>query len=187
MRITMLLLVSLLSIATARADEVAQPVQCDLPLAQRLVAAATAAPDAAMDDGRLYGMQRWRKPTGRGYWMLKFPGLLSCAYTVSAIFKGACHPIGEIASVNGVDAKLAGWKKIMATRDLRPGDVVFWKPVPGTILGFKCPGHWHVGISLGGDRTIDNDWWSGMPKQDDLDRTCTVFHHARRPPSPSPN
>lgn len=158
------------------------PIPCELPLAQRLVSAATAAPKAATDDGRLYGMQRWRKPTGRGYWLLHFPGLLSCAYTVSAIFQGACHPIGEIASVKGMDAKLATWKKITVARDLRPGDVVFWKPVRGTILGFKCPGHWHVGISLGGDATIDNDWWSGKPKQGELDRSCTAFAHARRPP-----
>src|SRR5208337_2243427 len=63
---------------------------CDGPLSERLLKAAVAAPEAAQDDGTLYGMQRWRKPTGRSYLGLKFPGLLSCAYTVSAIFREAC-------------------------------------------------------------------------------------------------
>jgi len=155
---------------------------CGGPLAQRLLAAAVAAPDAVADDGSLYGVRRWRPPTGRSYLGLKFPGLLSCAYTVSAIFRAACHPIGEIASVKGVDAALGKWRKLTNARELRPGDVVFWKPTRGTILGFKCPGRWHVGISLGGEQTIDNDWWSGKPKQGSLDRTCTAFAYARRPP-----
>jgi len=158
------------------------PTHCEGPLSQRLLKAAVAAPDAAQDDGTLYGMQRWRKPTGRSYVGLKFPGLLSCAYTVSAIFREACHPIGDIGSVKGIDAALVKWQKIRDARELGPGDVVFWKPVRGTILGFKCPGHWHVGISLGGDSTIDNDWWSGKPKKGSLERACTTFAYARRPP-----
>lgn len=158
----------------------AQQAHCDGPLSQRLYNAAIAAPDSAKDDGTLYGMQRWRKPTARSYVGLKFPGLLSCAYTVSAIFKEACYPIGEISSVKGIDAALAKWQKVADARKLKPGDVVFWKPVPGTILGFKCPGHWHVGISLGGDSTIDNDWWSGKPKKGDIERACTTFAYARR-------
>ncbi len=158
------------------------PTHCDGPLSERLLKAAVAAPEAAEDDGTLYGMQRWRKPTGRSYVGLKFPGLLSCAYTVSAIFREACHPIGEVASVKGIDAALVNWRKIRDARQLSPGDVVFWKPVPGQVLGFKCPGRWHVGISLGGDSTIDNDWWSGKPKKGSLERACTTFAYARRPP-----
>lgn len=164
------------------ATDVAPGVACDMPLPQRLVLAAQAAPAAATPDGKLYGVDRWRKPTGQSVWGLKFPGLLSCAYTVSAIFRGACHPIGEIASVKGVDAKLARWAKITDLRDLRPGDVVFWRPARARVFGFPCPGRWHVGISLGGDKTIDNDWWSGVPKQGELDRSCTRFAYARRPP-----
>ncbi len=159
-----------------------RPTQCDRPLAQRLFEAASAAPEAARDDGTLYGMQRWHGATSRSYLGLKFPGLLSCAYTVSAIFRAACHPIGERASVKGVDVALARWTKITKARDLKRGDVVFWKPTQGTILGFKCPGHWHVGISLGGDETIDNDWWSGKPTRGSLARSCTTFAYARRPP-----
>ena len=169
-------------VPVAYAGSVAPPTHCDGPLSQRLVKAAMDAPTAAQDDGTLYGMQRWRKPTGRSYLGLKFPGLLSCAYTVSAIFREACHPIGEIASVNGVDAALVKWQKVRDARKLNPGDVVFWKPVPGNILGLKCPGRWHVGISLGGDSTVDNDWWSGKPKKGSLERACTTFAFARRPP-----
>jgi hypothetical protein len=156
---------------------------CDGPLSQRLVNAAIGAPKAAQNDGTLYGMQRWKQSTGRSYVGLKFPGLLSCAYTVSAIFKGACHPIGEISSVRGIDGALAKWQMIRDPRELKPGDVVFWKPVRGTILGLKCPGHWHVGISLGGDSTIDNDWWTGMPKKGRIARECTTFAYGRRPTS----
>ena len=172
----------LLLASVAFAGSPAPAARCQGPLSERLVTAATAAPDAAQDDGTLYGVKRWRKPTERSYLWLKFPGLLSCAYTVSAIFRQACHPIGEIASVKGIDAALSKWKKISNVRDMKPGDVVFWKPVRGTILGFKCPGHWHVGIFLGGDSTIDNDWWSGMPKKGTLERSCTAFAYGRRPP-----
>jgi hypothetical protein len=160
----------------------AAPTRCDRPLPRRLYEAAVAAPDAARDDGTLYGMQRWERSTGQSYLGLHFPGLLSCAYTVSAILRAACHPIGRVASVRGVDAALAAWPKISDPRALRAGDVVFWKPTRGTILGFKCPGHWHVGVSVGGDATVDNDWWSGKPKRSTLDRSCTAFAYARRPP-----
>lgn len=156
--------------------------RCHGSLSERLVSAAVAAPAAAREDGSLYGVKRWRGPTGRSYLWLKFPGLLSCAYTVSAILREACHPVGEVASVKGIDAALATWRKVDKAASLQPGDVVFWKPVRGTILGFKCPGHWHVGISLGGDSTIDNDWWSGMPKKGSLARSCTAFAYGRRPP-----
>jgi hypothetical protein len=177
------LTISLLAASAAvGADSDGRPTRGELPLARRLVEAAEAAPDAARDDGTLYGVQRWRAPTGRGYLGLKFPGLLSCAYTVSAIFRGACHPIGELASVKGVDAALAGWRKVTKRGDLKPGDVVFWKPTGGTYLGFTCPGHGHVGFFIGGDATIDNDWLSGKPKRGTLDRACTVFAYARRPP-----
>jgi hypothetical protein len=30
--------------------------------------------------------------------------------------------------------------------------------------------------------TIDNDWWSGMPKKGSLERSCTAFAYGRRPP-----
>lgn len=173
----------LLTGTVAYADSWAPPTQCDLPLPQRLYEAAIAAPSAAQSDGKLYGVQRWRGTTDSSYVGLKFPGLLSCAYTVSAIFKGACRPIGELASVAQVDAALATWPKIANMRELKRGDVVFWKPVPGKIMGFKCPGHWHVGISLGGELTMDNDWWSGQPKMSTLKRDCTVFAYARRPPA----
>jgi hypothetical protein len=167
---------------SAHAAVAAVPTQCSLPLPQRLAEAAAAAPAAAGDDGTLYGVQRWRGTTGASHLGMKFPGLYSCAYTVSAIFRAACHPIGELASVKGVDTALAKWPKVANSAELKPGDVVFWKPVSGTAFGFKCPGHWHVGISLGGDATIDNDWWSGMPKKSRLDRSCTAFAYARRPP-----
>jgi hypothetical protein len=170
----------------AGAEPDGRPTKCELPLVRRLLEAAEAAPDAVRDDGSLYGVRRWRSPTGRSYFGLRFPGLLSCAYTVSAIFRGACHPIGELASVKAVDAALAGWRKVTKRSELKPGDVVFWKPTGGTILGFKCPGHWHVGFSVGGDVTIDNDWWSGKPKRGNLDRACTVFAYGRRPPEPAP-
>jgi hypothetical protein len=179
---TKLALATLLLASVAYAGSAAPSGRCQGPLAERLAKAAMAAPAAAQDDGTLYGVKRWRKPTGRSYLWLKFPGLLSCAYTVSAILREACHPVGEIASVKGIDAALANWQKVPDARDLKPGDVVFWKPVHGTVLGFKCPGHWHVGISLGGDTTIDNDWWSGKPKKGTLERSCTAFAYGRRPP-----
>ena len=126
--------------AGACAESWTPPTQCDRPLPQRLYDAAVAAPGAARDDGMLYGVQRWRGATGSSHLGLKFPGQLSCAYTVSAIFKGACHPIGELASVAKVDAALAKWPKIANARELKPGDVVFWRPVRGTVLGFQVPG-----------------------------------------------
>jgi hypothetical protein len=174
--------VTLMLASVANAGSAAPTARCRGSLSDRLVAAASAAPDAADDDGTLYGVKRWRKPTGRSYLWLKFPGLLSCAYTVSAIFREACDPIGDIASVKGIDAALSKWQKIPNSRDLKAGDVVFWKPARGTLLGFKCPGHWHVGISLGGELTIDNDWWSGMPQKGTLERSCTAFAYGRRPP-----
>jgi hypothetical protein len=171
---------ALLAIAAPAHAE--SPTSCERPLARRIYEAALAAPDAARDDGTLYGMQRWERSTGNSYLGMKFPGLLSCAYTVSAILRGACHPIGRIASVKGVDAALAGWRKIADVRTLKPGDVVFWRPTGGRILGWRCPGHWHVGVSLGADATVDNDWWSGKPKRSTIDRSCTAFAYARRPP-----
>jgi hypothetical protein len=182
MNVLMLPMCLLLLSAGAPTNAGQAPTHCDRPLARRLFEAAVAAPEAAQADGTLYGMQRWRQPTGRSYLGLKFPGLLSCAYTVSAIFRAACHPIGERASVKSVDVALAKWKKVTSARDLKPGDVVFWKPTRGSILGFKCPGHWHVGFSVGGDSTIDNDWWSGKPTRGSLQRACTSFAYARRPP-----
>jgi cell wall-associated NlpC family hydrolase len=76
--------------------------------------------------------------------------------------------------VKGIDAAIVKWPKIRDERELSPGDVVFWKPVPGRVLGFKCPGHWHVGISLGGDSTIDNDWWTCKPMKGSLEKACTT-------------
>ena len=159
------------------------PAHCAGRLSQRLYTSALAAPGAALDDGTLYGMQRWRSGTGYTFLGVDFPGLLSCAYTVSAIFREACHPIGELPSVSRVASILANWRKITQPREIEPGDVVFWKPKPGKILGFSCPSHWHVGISLGGDATVDNDWWSGMPKVSSLSRTCKQFAYALRPPN----
>lgn len=178
------LLFLLLLCTCAQAAPWKSPTHCDLPLPQRLYESAMAAPGATGSDGRLYGIQRWRKTTGSSHYGMEFPGLLSCAYTVSAIFQGACLPIGELASVTEVEAKLAKWQKIASAPELKRGDVVFWRPVPGKILlGFNCPGHWHVGISLGGDLTMDNDWFSGKPQIGRLSRNCTVFDHARRSPS----
>ncbi len=172
--------------ADAGADTWKPPTRCELPLAQRLYESAMAAPDAAGRDGTLYGVQRWRGTTGKRELGLRFPGLLSCAYTVSAIFRGACQPIGELASVSAVEARLAKWRKVGNAAELQRGDVVFWRPVPGHVLGFKCPGHWHVGIALGGDLTMDNDWWTGQPRVGRLARPCTAFDHARRPPGQAP-
>ena len=160
----------------------ASPAQCAGRLSQRLYASAVAAPGAALDDGTLYGMQRWRSGTGYTFWGIHFPGLLSCAYTVSAILRAACHPIGELSAVSQIASKLATWHKITDRRDIERGDIIFWKPVQGKIWGFSCPGHWHVGISLGGDATVDNDWWSGKPRVSTLSRTCTQFTYALRPP-----
>jgi hypothetical protein len=179
---TLLALVMLAGTAArATAGEMPAP-SCQGPLAQRLHDAAVAAPAAARDDGTLYGMQRWEPTTGKSFLGVHFPGLLSCAYTVSAILQRACHPIGRRGAVREVAAALSGWRKITDPRDLQAGDVVFWRPVRGTILGFPCPGHWHVGVSLGGEATIDNDWWTGKPTSGSLDRTCTKFTYARRPP-----
>jgi hypothetical protein len=49
--------------ALAYPDSAIGAVHCEGPLSQRLFEAALAAPDAAQDDGTLYGIQRWRKPT----------------------------------------------------------------------------------------------------------------------------
>jgi hypothetical protein len=102
---------------------------------------------------------------------------------VSAILKEACHPVGALAAVREVDEALAAWPRITAPGALRAGDVICWRPTRGSILGFRCPGHWHIGVSLGGDATVDNDWFSGKPKRDTLDRACRTFDHARRPPT----
>jgi hypothetical protein len=162
------------------------PVACRGPgrrtLRERLAMAALAAPEAAQDDGTLYGMQRWRPATGRTILGMRFPGLLSCAYTVSAIFRGACHPIGQLPTVRQVDEALAHWPKVTDPRALSAGDVVFWRPSARTPIGVKCPGHWHVGVSLGGALTVDNDWWSGKPIVNTIERSCRSFAHARRPP-----
>lgn len=177
------LLCMLLFISSAQADSWRPPTGCDLPLPQRLYESAMAAPAATKRDGMLYGMQRWRKTTGSSQYGFDLPGLLSCAYTISAIFKGACHPIGELPAVAQVEAKLAKWQNITDASALKRGDVVFWRPVPGgKVFGFKCPGHWHVGIALGGELTMDNDWWTGKPRVGQLKRSCTAFDHARRPP-----
>ena len=125
----------LLLILVASALAVAAPEEpsdhCDGPLTQRLLEAAVKAPSAAGNDGTLYGMQRWHPPTSRSILGMKFPGLLSCAYTVSAILRKACHPIGEIAAVKEVDMALKNWAKVTRPEYLKPGDVVFWKPFFG--------------------------------------------------------
>lgn len=155
--------------------------QCEPPLAQRLTRAALASPDAVLRDGSLYGVQRWTVATRASYLGLEFPGLLSCAYTVSAIFRAACHPIGNLASVSAVDATLSRWPKVTKIEDLQPGDVVFWRPRRTGM--FRCPNtHWHVGIAVGNGRTVDNDWWSGMPEKHSVSRLCLTFAYARRVP-----
>lgn len=167
---------------TAALGKGADVTQCVGPLSLRLVGAALNAPRVANRDGTLYGLQRWRPGTNQTYLGVAFPGLLSCAYTVSAIFGAACHPIGALASVGQVDAALSGWRKVTNLSELQPGDVVFWRPRKAKILGVSCPNtHWHVGISVGGDRTVDNDWWSGQPQLSTIARLCLEFAYARRP------
>jgi hypothetical protein len=157
------------------------PAGCRAPLAERLYRAALAAPEAAREDGTLYGMKRWTPSTARTFMGRTYPGVLSCAYTVSAIFAAACHPIGRVASVKGIDAALGRWRKVTDAGALEPGDIVFWKPAGGSYLGFECPARWHVGVSLGGDDVIDNDWSTGMPRRSAIDRPCKAFAYARRP------
>jgi hypothetical protein len=152
------------------------------PLAQRLADAALQAPALAQSHGALYGMARWNAATERTYLGKTFPGMLSCAYTVSAILREAGHPVGALASVRQVDSALSTWPKISDPDALRPGDVVFWKPRRVPVLGSLCgTTHWHVGISTGGNRTVDNDWWSGQPRSNTIGRICSVFAYARRP------
>jgi hypothetical protein len=147
-----------------------------------LVAAAQAAPAAVQADGALYGMQRWIAWTKRSYFGVAFPGLLSCAYTVSAIFEEACHPIGRIASVSAVDAALSRWQKIDVQDKVEAGDVVFWRPRQLPVVHRLCGAHWHVGVATGDGRTVDNDWFSGKPENCGMSRLCVAFDHARRPP-----
>lgn len=150
-------------------------------LAARVAAAAEGAPAAAKEDGMLYGMQRWHAATQQTLVGLKFPGLLSCAYTVSAILREAGHAIGQQASVAGVDTALSAWPKVTDPQALLPGDVVFWKPRPGSFFGIRCPStHWHVGIFVGSGDTVDNDWLSGLPARHSLSRACLVFAYGRR-------
>lgn len=156
-------------------------MQCGQPLAQRLTQAALASPNAVQQDGSLYGVQRWTAATHASYFGLQFPGLLSCAYTVSAIFRAACHPIGNLASVSAVDAALSRWPKVTAIEELKPGDVVFWRPRRTGILRCRTT-HWHVGIAVRDGRTVDNDWWSGKPEEHSVSRLCSVFAYARRAP-----
>ncbi len=152
-------------------------------LAHRLADAALEAPSAVQLDGSLYGMPRWNAATQRTYLGMKFPGLLSCAYTVSAILRKAGHPVGALASVRQIDSALSGWPKITDPATLQPGDVIFWKPRRVPVLGSICGTvHWHVGISTGGTQTIDNDWRSGEPRANNVSRVCSVFAFARRPP-----
>ncbi|RQH05648.1 CHAP domain-containing protein [Paraburkholderia dinghuensis] len=166
----------LLVLQFAKADE---PVR---PLAQRLTDAAMNAPASAQPDGSLYGMTRWNASTQGTFLGVKFPGMLSCAYTVSAILREAGYPVGRLASVRQVDSALSGWTKISEPNALQPGDVVFWKPRRVPVLGSLCgTTHWHVGISTGGNRTVDNDLWSGQPRPNTVSRVCSVFAYARRP------
>ena len=156
--------------------------QCVGPLSLRLAGAALNAPRVANSDGTLYGLQRWRPSTDQTYLGVAFPGFLSCAYTVSAIFGAACHPIGALASVGQVDYDLSVCKIMTNLNEVQPGDVIFWRPRKAKIVGVSCPNtHWHVGISVGGDRTVDNDWWSGQPRLNRIARLCSDFAYARRP------
>lgn len=183
--VLMLLLVHVMSARiNARAASPAGAVtaaKC-LPSAQSITWAALAAPDHTLPDGSLYGMQRWTSATRASYFGMKFPGLLSCAYTVSAILHAACYPIGHLAAVSQVASALSQWTKISDIDDLRPGDVVFWRPRQGW---WHCPSdaHWHVGIAIGNGRTMDNDWWSGKPEAHSVHRLCVEFAYARRAPS----
>jgi hypothetical protein len=108
--------IMLTSVPSARVDSHASTPRtyCGPSLRASLVAATQSAPSAVQVDGSPYGMQRWNAWTKRSYVGIAFPGLLSCAYTVSAIFEGACHPIGKIASVSTVDTVLSRWQKIDA-------------------------------------------------------------------------
>ncbi|WP_322032680.1 hypothetical protein [Paraburkholderia sp. J76] len=155
---------------------------CEPSLRASLLAAARSSPSAVQDDGSLYGVQRWNTWTRRDILGMSLPGLLSCAYTVSAIFQGACHPIGKLASVSAVDAALSRWQKIDVQADVAPGDVVFWRPRTMPVLHRVCGAHWHVGIATGKNETLDNDWWTGKPAIHGLTRLCVAFAWARRPP-----
>lgn len=171
--------------ASVHSADVPQPVtQCEQPLARRLVDAAVAAPSSAQQDGSLYGVQRWNAWTRGEYFFISFPGMLSCAYTVSAIFQGACHPIGKLASVSAVGTALSGWEKVTDPRDVKPGDVVFWRPRKTGIAKLLCRStHWHVGVAVADGKVVDNDWRTGKPAERSLTRLCVTFAHARRPPS----
>jgi cell wall-associated NlpC family hydrolase len=172
------------SVLASNATLAPRRAEVEPSLPGRLADAALAAPSATNDDGSLYGVQRWSAATGKTYLGLKFPGLLSCAYTVSAIFRQAGHPIGKLSAVSAVDSALAAWPKVNKLEDLRPGDVVFWKPRPTSAMGLRCPSrHWHVGIAVGDGQTIDNNWWTGKPAVQSIDRLCVTFAYARRAPS----
>ncbi|MBB5409233.1 cell wall-associated NlpC family hydrolase [Paraburkholderia sp. HC6.4b] len=173
--------IALASLPVAHAGNHAS-AYCEPSLRASLVAAAQSAPGAVREDGSLYGMQRWNAWTKRSYFGVGFPGLLSCAYTVSAIFQGACHPIGRIASVSAVDAALSRWRKIDAQDMVQAGDIVFWRPRQLPVVHRLCGAHWHVGIATGNGRTVDNDWFSGKPENHGMSRLCVAFDHARRPP-----
>ncbi|WP_175890824.1 C40 family peptidase [Burkholderia cepacia] len=176
-----LALLAVVSVGENAVSSEMSSAQCGQQLAQRLTQAALASPDAVQEDGSLYGVQRWTAATRASYLGLQFPGLLSCAYTVSAIFRAACHPIGNLASVSAVDAALSRWPKVTAIKDLKPGDVVFWRPRHTGIV--RCPNtHWHVGIAVGDGRTVDNDWWSSKPEVHSVSRLCSTFAYARRAP-----
>ena len=142
--------------------------------AERLVAVADEAPRAARavaGNVELFGHGMWTDGTA---WTeprtgLNFPGYLSCARVVSAIFLEAARRGGRRwlsgidSRVSGVERTLAGagWRSVPPSQ-ARPGDVAIWKQRSG-------PGN-HIGIVVGRRlaaagrmATIDNLSLTGRP------------------------
>lgn len=107
----------------------------------------------------IYGMRTWYPETGATKTIMGitkfYPGWLSCAYTVSAFFKGAGKSIGSIGSVTDLTAKLSGkgWKTIYSYDDVERGDVIFWKDSSAR----------HIGVYLGWGTACSNSSFIGTP------------------------
>ncbi|MDD5089511.1 MAG: hypothetical protein PHQ23_01220 [Candidatus Wallbacteria bacterium] len=103
----------------------------------------------------VYGMRTWYSGTAYTYMGMNFPGWNSCAYVVSAIFKGAGKSIGSIGSVSTLASKLAGmgYKTISSYSEVVKGDVIWWQGDDSR----------HIGVYTGWGRAVSNNSLTGKP------------------------
>ena len=130
---------------------------------------------ANLDGDRFYG-ERYSDATTAN-------GRLACARVVQIVLKKARVPGFRRAlyGVRQIEAKTRSWKKITNVREIKAGDVVFWRKA-GQDERCSGGGDCHVGVAVSGTQSLDNDGLWGAPSISRIRwRLRWRFMYARRP------